>query len=91
MAQFLAAAQQQRRIYSDITERIQTLGNGYANNNFIDFHYQHFIELEEHYSKSVTIHQRNLQVFAILLYKIINNEAPEIIHKIFYSDLSTAL
>ena len=36
--------------------------------------------------KSVTIHQRNLQVFAILLYKIINNEAPEIVRKMFYSD-----
>ena len=32
-----AAAQTQRRIYSDITERIQTLGNGYANNNVIGF------------------------------------------------------
>ena len=31
-------AQPQRRIYSDITERIQTLVNGYANNNIIDFH-----------------------------------------------------
>ena len=39
MAQLLAgaAAQPQRRIYSDITERIQTLVNGYANNNIIDF------------------------------------------------------
>ena len=36
--------------------------------------------------KSVTIHQRHLQVFVILLYKITNNEAPEIVHKIFYSD-----
>ena len=35
--------------------------------------------------KYVTIHQRNLQVFAILLYIIINNEAPEIVRKIFYS------
>ena len=38
VAQLLAAAAQpQRRIYSDITERIQTLVNGYANNNIIDF------------------------------------------------------
>ena len=36
--------------------------------------------------KSVTIHQRNLQVFAILLYKIINNETPEIVREIFYID-----
>ena len=35
--------------------------------------------------KSVTIHQKNLQVFAILLYKIINNAAPEIVRKMFYS------
>ena len=32
-----AAAQPQRRIYSDITERIQTLVYRYANNNIIDF------------------------------------------------------
>ena len=39
MAQLLAwsAAQPQKRIYSDITEPIQTLVNGYANNNIIDF------------------------------------------------------
>ena len=39
MTQLLAgeAAQPQRRIYSDITERIQTLVNGYANKSIIDF------------------------------------------------------
>ena len=36
--------------------------------------------------KSVSIHQRNLQVFATLLYKIINNIAPEIVCEILYLD-----
>ena len=36
--------------------------------------------------KSVSIHQRNLQVFATLLYKIIKNIAPEIVREIFYLD-----
>ena len=33
---------------------------------------------------SVSIHHRNLQVFATLLYKIINNQSPELL-LIFYS------
>ena len=36
--------------------------------------------------KSVSIHERNLQVFATLLYKVINNLSPEIVNEIFYAD-----
>ena len=36
--------------------------------------------------KSVSIHQRNLQVFAILLYKVINNLSPKLIREMFYVD-----
>ena len=36
--------------------------------------------------KSVSIHERNLQVFATLLYKVINNLSPEIVSEIFYAD-----
>ena len=32
---------------------------------------------------SVSIHHRNLQVFATLLYKIINNQSPELLSNIF--------
>ena len=32
---------------------------------------------------SVSIHHRNLQVFATLLYKIINNQSPELLTNIF--------
>ena len=37
-------------------------------------------------SKSVSIHERNLQVFATLLYKVINNLSPEIVSEIFYAN-----
>ena len=36
--------------------------------------------------KSVSIHERNLQVFATLLYKVINNLSPEIVSEIFFAD-----
>ena len=36
--------------------------------------------------KSVSIHERNLQVFATLLYKVINNLSPKIGSAIFYAD-----
>ena len=36
--------------------------------------------------KSVSIHERNLQVFATLLYKVINNLSPEIFSEIFHAD-----
>ena len=39
--------------------------------------------------KSVSIHQRNLQVFAIMLYKIKNNLSPEIVGEIFYANSQT--
>ena len=39
--------------------------------------------------KSVSIHQRNLQVFAIMLYKIKNNLSPEIVREIFYANSQT--
>ena len=41
-------------------------------------------------NKSVSIHhQRNLQVFAILLYKIKNNLSPGIVREIFYANSQT--
>ena len=39
-----------------------------------------------HKDRSVSIHQRNLQIFATLLYKVINNLSPKIIREIFYID-----
>ena len=39
--------------------------------------------------KSVSIHQRNLQVFAIMLYKIKNNLSPEIVREIIYANSQT--
>ena len=39
--------------------------------------------------KSVSIQQRNLQVFAILFYKIKNNLSPERFREIFYADSQT--
>ena len=39
-----------------------------------------------HKDKSVSIHERNLQVFATLLYKVINNLSPEIVSEIFYAN-----
>ena len=36
--------------------------------------------------KSVSIHERNIQVFATLLYKVINNLSPEIVSEIFFAD-----
>ena len=39
--------------------------------------------------KSVSIHQRNLLVFAILLYKIKNDLSPEIVREIFYANSQT--
>ena len=35
--------------------------------------------------KSVSIHQRNLQVFATLLYKVINNLSAQIVRETFYN------
>ena len=69
-----------RRIYNRINklhERVLRLAHNEYDSSFQD------VLIKD---KSVTIRQRNLKVFTILICKNIHNGTPEIVRKIFYSD-----